>query len=216
MKTLDIQKDFFQTALGAKQESNRYLKVYQELVFIRYFEVIKNSLPNFSQTNSNLEELVKEFIKCGSKEMLVWRIPYEFFKFVKQNRLVCKKEQELIKYELAQLSLYVKNCKIKTKKFNWRKNYKLSKSVKLFKSNFDLLNRGEKSYILIFKAKDDYKIYSLEITKIIYSLLKIMQNSNFSANRALKIVCNLNNINFKDSKKLLTPTLENFAKVGIF
>ena len=82
--TAKTQKDFFNTILSSNKNDNKNVEIYQELVYIRFEDVIKSSLPIFTASLESilLEQYIRLFISNGANTSFVWKIPFEFVTFL--------------------------------------------------------------------------------------------------------------------------------------
>lgn len=112
--------------------------------------------------------------------------------------------------------MYVSNKSFKSSVFKWNKRYKISPNAYVLKTKFDIANKNDnkEQYILIYKDINDFEVYYMEITKVIYLFFKCLRNNN-TAIQALKLAFKITSLNFNDVKKIITTTISNFSKNGI-
>lgn len=220
MTTLNTQKDFFSTVTSDEYITNDAIEIYQDLIYLRFEDVINSSFPIYCSNIDKdiLEKEIKEFISYGSHSAFVWKIPFEFKQFLFNNKNIGNKYKEILEFEAIQIKMYVSNKKFRSTKYDWNKRYRLSSNAKILKSKYNLLAKddfiNETQYILIYKDINDYDVYYIEITKILYSFFKNLRNLN-RANQALELATKKMNLNYFDVKNIISNTLINFTKNGI-
>jgi len=218
MQTLKTQKDFFCTITAPKFIPNDSIEIYQDLIFLRFEDVIKSSLPIFSSLIDEdiLTNYIKGFISYGAKTAYVWKIPFEFGEFlINTNKITSKQYKDILKFELIQVKMYVSNDSFKYSKFNWNKRYRISSNAFILKTKANILNNNKKEqYILIYKDFEDFEIYYIEITKVVYCFFKYLRN-NHNAKQSLKLACKSCGLVYKDVKDIINTTLNNFSKNGL-
>lgn len=218
----DIQDRFFDVLMDQKKGfEGTPLNVYQKLVFMRYEEVIKNSLPIFTKyiSEDELEEQVRAFMKDTPETAFVWKIPGDFIEFAKKNEVFANREYlyELMTYDWLEVELYMTEYKDKKqKKFKLDKKYKLSKSARVKQFDYDIVGNEYKTlrenYVVTYYdfASDDV-IYR-EINPLIYFILLSM-NKKQTFQEVLEEICQENEIDFDEAKALLEePFSELHAK----
>ena len=218
MQTPKTQKDFFHTVTSQDIIPNDAIQIYQELIFLRFEDVIKSSLPIYTSSISEdiLTNYIKEFISYGAKSAYVWKIPFEFSNFLKlTNKISLKKSKDILKFELIQIKIYVSNENLKSSKFNWNKKYRISSNAYAFKTKSNILNNNNKEqFILIYKNFVDFEVYYIEITKVVYFFFRYLRN-NHNAKSSLRLACKCCRLVYDDVKPIITSTLNNFAKNGL-
>ncbi len=218
----DIEDRFFDILIDQKDGfSGTPINVYQKLVYTRYEEVIKNSLPLFIDkiTQSELQESIIKFMKDTPKTPFVWQIPNDFRKFTKKKRLFHDRKYlyDLMYYDWIEIELYMKEYKLKPqKKFRYKESYKLSKTARVKKFNFDIIGNDYKSkrenYLVIYYDFDMDDIIYREINPLIYYVLKTL-NKKKSFEKVIKELCKVNDIDYKEAKTVLkNPFLELYKK----
>lgn len=219
-KTLekDIQKRFLDNLLTQNDEvKNSSVAVYQKLVFLRYEEVIKNSFPLFIDLidEKTLEASIKAFMKDTPKTPFVWQMANDYRKFVKKNRLFDDKKYiyELLYYDYIEIELYMREYKEKKqKRFSYKNSYKLSKSARIKRFKYDLINKEftskRENFLVIYYDFETDDIVYRQINPIIYYLLQDA-NKKQTIGSFLKKLCKQNDIDYKEAKEALKePLLE--------
>jgi len=213
----DIQGRFFDILIDQKEGfDGTALNVYQKLVFMRFDEVIRNSLPLFvNEVSANeLEKAIMLFMKNTPETPFVWQVPNDFRKFVKKAKLFHDRKYlyELLYYDWIEVEIYMKEYKLKKqKKFNWNNSYTLSNSARIKKFKFNLVNKDYKTkrenYLVIYYDFTTNDVLYREINPLIFYLLKYLDKKE-SIVQILKRICEENEIEHKEAKKLLKEPLE--------
>ena len=219
MTTLKTQKDFFLQVTSKEFISNDAVEIYQDLIYLRFDDVIKSSFPIFYSLipEDLLEEYIRNFITYGANTAYVWKIPFEFAEFlIRTKKIKTKQHKDLLEFESIQVKMYVSNSKFKSGKLNWNKRYRLSTNATVLKTKFDIANKNnnKKQYILIYKDINDFEVYDIEITKVVYFFFKYLRN-NHTSKKSLQLACRATSLNFKDVKDIITTTINNFTKNGL-
>ena len=211
-----IEKRFFDNLLNQEENfDNTAINVYQKLVFMRYLEVIKNSFPLFEKhiDEDFLEESIRTFMKNTPSTPFVWQIPNDYRKFVKKNKLFNDKKYlyELLYYDWIEIEIYMKEYKFKKqKKFSYKENYTLSKSARISRFKYDIVNTDYKTkrenFLVIYYDFETHDVIFREINQLIYVLIQRL-NKNQSINTVLKQLCKENDIDFKEAKTILKEPL---------
>lgn len=213
----DIQGRFFDILIDQKDGfDNTVLNVYQKLVFMRFDEVIRNSLPLLIDevSNKELEKIIIRFMKDTPETPFVWQVPNDFRKFVKKQKLFHDRKYlyELMYYDWIEIEIYMKEYKLKKqKKFSWKDSYKLEKSARVKKFEFDLINKDyetkRENYLVIYYDFDSNDVLYREINPLIFYILKYL-NKKESIGNIVKRLCEENEIDYKEAKQLLFEPLE--------
>ena len=221
----DIQSKFFDSLINQEEgHENSSISVYQKLVYLRYEDVIKNAFPLFIENISEkeLENSILCFMRNTPKSPFVWKIPNLYRKFVKKNSFFDNKKYlyELLYFDWIEIKLCMKEYKDKkSKPFSYKKSYTLSNSVKIKGFEFDIINKEfdkeRENYLIVYYDFDIDEVVYREVNPVIYFLLKSL-GKNLSINKYLKKLCNENEIDFKEAKKLLKPILEELTSKNCF
>lgn len=213
----NIEKRFFDNLLNQEEGfENTAINVYQKLVLIRYIEVIKNSFPLFIDeiSQNKLEKSVKVFMKDSPKTPFVWQVPNEYRKFVKKFKLFDDKKYlyELMYYDWIEIEIYMKEYKFKKqKKFSYKEKYILSKSARIKRFKFDIINKEYKTkrenFVVIYQNFETIDVVYREINQLIFLILKRI-NKKQSLGDVLKEICKENELDFKEAKTLLQEPFE--------
>lgn len=221
----NIQKRFLDNLLTQTNEvQNSPVAVYQNLVYQRYYEVIKNSFPLFMDiiNEKTFENSVKQFMKNTPSTPFVWQIADDYRKFVKKNRLFDNQKYiyELLYYDYVEIKLHMKEYKLKKqKKFSYKRKYKLSKSARIKKFEYDLINGNfqnkKENYLVIYYDFKSNDIIFRQINPVIYYLLKkIDKKQPFKS--FLKQLCKENDIDFKEAKQALKQAFVELFENNVF
>ncbi len=221
----DIQGRFFDVLIEQKKGfEGTALKIYQKLVFMRYDEVIRNSLPLFiNEISSNeLEQVIILFMKNTPETPFVWQVPNEFRNFVKKEKLFNDRKYlyELLYYDWIEIEIYMREYRLKElDKFKWKNSYTLSKSARIKKFKYDLISgesdKKRENYVLIYYDFDTDDVVYREINPLIFYLLKYL-NKNSSIQSILKKLCKENEIDFNEAKKLLKDSFDELYSKRVF
>ncbi len=217
------QKDFFSKVIKLKKSEKARIKVYQELVFHRFFEVITNANPILNSLigEKKFEKVIAKFIKDGAKTDLIWQLPNEFRKYVKNNRTIFKDMpyiDDLLWFEWIEIELFMKDySSFKKNKFDMKNSYKLSYGAKLKKLSY-------KVYEKEFKTKDKYTLLAYydqnlkeviyrEISPFMYDFLKLI--GKMSIKDAIKDTSKKYELEAKDLKEILVEPLKELCSLGV-
>ena len=221
----DIQGRFFDVLVDQKEGfEGTAINIYQKLVFMRYDEVIRNSLPLFIKevSSSELEKAIILFMKDTPQTPFVWQVPNEFRKFVKKEKLFHHRKYlyELLYYDWIEIEIYMREYKLKKlNKFKWKESYSLSKSSRIKKFKYDLISskhdEKRENYVLIYYDFDVDDVVYREINPLIFYLLKNL-NKNSSIQSILKKLCIENEIDFNEAKKLLKESFDELYTKRVF
>lgn len=142
-----VQKRFFGNLINQDDMfGNTPIEVYQELVYQRYYEVIKNNFPLFIKQidKSLLEESIKAFMKDTPMTPFIWQMPKDYIKFVKKNKYFEKNDYlyEVLYFDWVEVEIYMKEYRlIKLKKISYNNKYKLAKSARIKRFEYDIINQ---------------------------------------------------------------------------
>ena len=218
----DIQDRFFDILMDQKKGfEGTALNVYQKLVYMRYEEVIKTSLPLFAKHigEAELEDAIKVFMKNSPETPFVWKIPNDFRKFTKKNKLFKDRKYlyELMYYDWVEIELYMKEYKIdKQKKFKFKNSYSLTQSARIKKFTYDIIGNNftdkKENYVVVYHDFDSEDVIYREINPLIYFILKnLNEKENFE--EVLRTICEENEIDLEEAKALLKePFIELYLK----
>ncbi len=220
----DIEKRFLTNLLNQEENfENSAINVYQKLVFIRFHEVISGTFPLFVEQIEEevLDNSIKAFMKNAPSTPFVWKIPNDYRKFVKKNKLFHDKKYlyELLYYDWIEIELYMKEYKFKKQtNFSYKENYTFSKSARIHRFKYDIVNRNydvkRENFLVIYNDFKTNQIVYREINQLIFVLFQKL-NKKQSIGETLKELCLENEIDFKEAKTILKEPLEElfFSKV---
>lgn len=220
MKAFDIQKEFLNDIIGEENLNNKNKYIYHDLVYFRFYEVLKNSLPIYFEyiKEENFTILVKEFISYGAKTTYVWKIIFEFYEFLLKTKKIPKIQKQILIFEIQQIKIYASSNRLKAKKYSTKRYYRLNPNIFLQIHNFDIVNQTfeniNQTYYLIYKNIDDFDVYYLEISKFLYYFLKY-QKANNNINKAIKLASKRANINYNDALSVSKMVINNFINSTI-
>ncbi len=217
----DIQNRFFDILLQQQKGfENSTINVYQKLVYMRYEEVIKNSLPLFLDFISpkELKDSVLKFMEDAPTTPFVWQIPNDYRKYAKKNKIFHDKKYiyELMYYDWIEVEIYMKEYKLKKlDTFKYENIYKLSKSARIKKSKFDIIGKNYESkrenYSIIYYDFEKDDVIYREINPLIYYLIKNL-NKQESLLKTLERLCEENEIDLNEAEMILKEPLEDLNK----
>lgn len=212
----EVQIRFLDNLLDQnKKFESSPISIYQRLVFQRYEEVLRNSFPLFiKEVDEELfENSIKDFMKETPSTPFLWKVPKDYIKFVKRNKLFNKQKYlyELLYFDWIEIEIYMREYKFsKKKKFSYKDTYKLSESARIKKFKYDILNKEytirRENFLVIYYDFETNEVIYREINPLIYELLDRL-NKKQTIGKILKEICLENEIDFKEAKKLLKKPL---------
>ena len=211
----EIQDRFFDLITNQKEnKTSNAFKVYQKLVFYRYEEIIKSTFVQFIKNISEreLENSIYEFLKNPPKTEFVWKIANDYIKFVKKLKLFHDRKYlyELLYFDWIEVEIYMKEYKLKENDFSWDSYYCLSKSARVKKFQYDIINANHKekreNYLIIYYDFDKNQVLFREINQFIYVLIKKLKNSTLEL--TLDEICKDNDISLDEAKDILQGPLK--------
>lgn len=212
----DVQDRFFNILIDQKNEfQGTPISVYQKLVYMRFEEVIKNTLPLFIDeiSHNELQDSIEKFMKDTPETPFVWQIPNDYRKFVKKNKIFNDRKYlyELMFYDWVEVEIYMKEYKFKkSKKFSFNEVYSISKSTRIKRFQYDIIGNKYKekreNFLTIYYDFQTHDVLYREINQLIYILFQRL-NKKLTIGEVLKELCKENEIDFKEAKKLLKEPL---------
>lgn len=219
MKNHSIQTSFFDEVIKNNNIDNKQKSIYAKLIYMRFEEVLTSSLPQSTKIiESCLENYIREFIIYGSKCEDMKNITFEFVKFLCDTKKINSRLlDECLKFEINELKLYLSSKSMRSVRFDFNRNYQLSKNCMIMKVRNDILHQTyekRKQYILIYKDISSHDVFHMELTKVLYIILNRLRN-NESLEKTLKIVCLKEKLDYTKVKPIIIDTLKTFCKSGI-
>lgn len=221
----DVQDRFFDILIDQKEGFNKTpIEVYQKLVLYRYEEVIRNALPLFLEHISakKFEKTIKKFMKATPSTPFVWQIPNDYRKFVKRSRLFDNKKYlyELMYYDWIEVELYMTEYRLKKqRKFKYANFYKLSKSARVKRFEYDIVGNDYSSkrenYMVIYYDFDLDDIIYREINPLLFYTLKCL-NKKQSFEEILEKLCLENEIDVNEAKQVLKEPFNELYEKRVF
>ncbi len=220
MIEFEIQQRFYDFISGREPlpgAPRNQIRIYRELVFYRFFEVISNALPLFASRvpDNQFREMVVSFIQHKPKTLLIWQMPREFIEFVQDRDLVrdFPWAEDLLWYEWIEIELLMETSKTETVEFNWKSRWTLSTSARQRKMKYkiydnDFKKRGDYPVLLYYHFGDD-KAHFQEITPFLFRLLELM--AGHEAEKALEMVCAEFQIDSAQAFGILDETMQSFC-----
>lgn len=225
MDSIEKQKDFFKKVIAIKEIKNdkRQLKLYKELVFSRFFEVISNANPILCSIvdEKRLKKAVKKFIKSGAKTDLIWKVPNEFRKFVKNDKTIfdgLPYINDLLWFEWIDIELFMKNySSFKKESFDNKSLYILSKSARIKKLSYEVYKKkfdtkGKYSLLAYYDLNKKEVIYR-EISIFMYHFLKLLSKKNVLD--AISKMSKEYKIKTKELEEILIEPLKELCSLGV-
>lgn len=210
-KELEIQSEFFDSLIN---QNSRLTKIYQELIFYRFDEVLTSAFPLSKSYLENWDSLVSSFIAFGSKESIIWKIPNEFRIYLKNNFNLEPFLIELLWLEWIEIELLMKpNSKIIVAPFDIKNHYKLNAKLKIlnYQAYRGFPKEKKKSYLIFYEVNS--KIEWIEISKFLYKLFQKSKRVTFS--KALKETSKEFKLKHSDTKGLVVEFLEDLYQKAI-
>lgn len=217
------QSKFFKEITNQIKVSSQGTKLYTELIFNRFYEVLTNANPILFSVigEDKFKKEVSKFIACGyAKTTLIWQLPKDFRKFIKEQKML--KEfpfvDDLLWLEFSEVELFMQDFSdFKFHKFNWQNRYKISKNAKVkilnYKVHLKEFDKKEKSYLLAYyDLKANQAVYR-EISNFMYDFLRNLKK--FSASESLENLQNQYEFDKKAMKKELEISLKELCNLGI-
>ncbi|QKF93078.1 putative DNA-binding domain-containing protein [Campylobacter sp. CCUG 57310] len=217
------QSKFFKEITKQIKVSSQGTKLYTELIFNRFYEVLTNANPILFSVigEDKFKKEVSKFIACGyAKTTLIWQLPKDFRKFIKEQKML--KEfpfvDDLLWLEFSEVELFMQDFSdFKFHKFNWQNRYKISKNAKVkilnYKVHLKEFDKKEKSYLLAYyDLKANQAVYR-EISNFMYDFLRNLKK--FSASESLENLQNQYEFDKKAMKKELEISLKELCNLGI-
>ncbi|MCP4969280.1 MAG: hypothetical protein GY932_01650 [Arcobacter sp.] len=221
----DIQNRFFDILLQQQKGfENSTINVYQKLVYTRYEEVIKNSLPLFLDfiSENELKDSILKFMKDTPYTPFVWKIPNDYRKYAKKNKIFDNKKYiyELMYFDWVEIEIYMKEYKLEElDNFAYENTYRLSKSARIKKSKFDIIGKDYESkrenYSIIYYDFEKDDVIYREINPLIYFLIK-NTNKKESLYITLEKICIENEIDINEALIILKEPLEDLYRQRVF
>lgn len=212
----EVQDRFFDIITNQKNNTpSNAFKVYQKLVYYRYSEIITSTFIQYCKNLSQeeLDKTIFEFMKNPPKTEFVWKIANDYRKFVKKQKYFEDKKYmyELLYFDWIEVEIYMKEYKEKkVKDLSWNNKYKLSKSSRIKKFKYDVINGNyeekRENFLIIYFDFNQNEVLYREINEVIYALIKKLDKKTIIKS-ALKELCKDNDINYKEAKTLLLEPL---------
>lgn len=213
----DVEDRFFDIISNQKENpSSNAFGIYQKLVFYRYEEIINNTFPLFLKYISakELEKTLYLFMKNPPTTPFVWQIANDYRKMVKKNRLFHDRKYlyELLYFDWIELELLMKEYKVKKQKeFSWDSSYSLSKSSRIKRFKYDIINTNyeekRENFTVIYYDFSSDEVLFREVNEFLYALLKNL-NKKESIKKTLKKLCKQNDIDLNEAIEVLEEPLK--------
>jgi len=217
----DIQQRFVDQVISPEVVSYP-IKVYQELVYYRFFEVISNAYPIFYALvdKSLLEKNIYLFMQSLPKTEYIWKMADQWRKFVKKEQLFRELNavDDLLLYEWVEVKLMMKAYKKHTADtFSWDETYHMSNSVFLMEQSYDILNAEYKTkgefYILAYYDFAEHQVMYREINAFVFHFLHNIKGD--SIEKKLNLFCMKHDVSVEEAKHTLEEALSTLVKVQV-
>lgn len=211
------------------RSQNDRLKVYKDLVYYRFYEVLKNIYPLFRKEvgDEAFENLVRRFIGENPREPLIWKMPNEFRNFLcsrKELLPLTPAAEDLLSYEWSEVELlmgdYSEIAKTQSPGFSPDLPLAFSRSARKLKLTFrvyagDYTSSGE-FYVVLYYNFSDYRVHFLEITPFMFDLLGPFDVENgFSPEAALTGTASKYNVSKDEIGEVVFKTLGEYCQKKI-
>lgn len=218
MHEYELQKEIVQVAFSKAPLPSKHkgLQAYKFLVEYRFFEVLHNAYPLFSQIvdTKRFEEVVTAFMQYGARSNLMWKTPNEFRKFIKKYKYFSDIPyvHDLLWFEWEEVALMMKDYKtIKPTTFSWKNNYTLSPSATLKRLSYKVFEpktyeQKGRFFLLAYYDFDQKRVFYRQIAEPLYLFLKTLKKEGL--NGAVEYICQLSGESKKDVKAIFRPSLE--------
>ncbi len=216
------QSDFFKRVIGKTPTKDRAIFLYQDLIFHRYYEVLSNAYPIFTQqiSDAKFRKMINEFLQKGAKSEYIWRLPKEFKNFTCKNKKYqnLKFLKDLLWFEWIEIELFMKDYKrAKKSEFSWKEKYVLNKNAKIRKMKYKIhlhqFDKKEKNVLLVYYDVKMQAVMYRELSFLMYDFLKLAKKMPIS--KAFKVISKKNNFNKKKSKKMFKKALKELMFLGV-
>jgi hypothetical protein len=210
----EVQDKFFDIITNQKENNpSDAFKVYQKLVFYRYEDIVKSTFVQFVKniSENELENSIYAFLKNPPKTEFVWKIANDYMKFVKKQKLFHDRKYlyELLYFDWIEVEIYMKEYKLKENDFSWNSSYSLSKSARVKRFDYDIINANyqekRENYLIIYYNFDTNEVLFREINQFIYVLIKKLKHSTLES--TLNEICKENEIELLEAKEILQEPL---------
>ena len=196
------------------------LRVYQELVYHRFDEVISNCLPfGVKHLGDKKEKLIVEFMNQNPKTPYIWQMPNEFREFLKgrlEDRLPFL--DDLLWYEWVEVELFMgKYESLHVRKFYWEKEYTLNSNARIKDLSYkvfedDIKTKGE-FWVLSYYDLKSKDVLFRELNEVLYIYLLLQEE--IGSKGALKEVVRLAEADEEDVKEILNEALKTLCEIGV-
>ncbi|MEA1913734.1 MAG: hypothetical protein U9N30_00320, partial [Campylobacterota bacterium] len=201
MPKQNLQKSFFNQITGKEKVSNAQIKVYKDLVYNNFYDLIVNAFPLFytkvqeHKLKKELKKSIYAFMQTEAKTPFIWKMANEYRKFIKKNRFFTHVHylNDLLLFEYSELYVFMQktHCK-KQSKYSFKKKYALSKSIFLKQYQYNILNhsyeQAEDLYVLTYFDDELMEVAYLPINQVMYLFLKQIDGT-LSLQKNLKAFC---------------------------
>ncbi|MBE0496284.1 MAG: putative DNA-binding domain-containing protein [Campylobacterales bacterium] len=219
------QKDLVSVAFGQQPvpKGNKGLQAYKFLVEYRFFEVLNNAYPLFTQhvDAARFEEVVIAFMRYGARAPFMWKVPNEFRTFIKKQKHFSHLPyvHDLLWFEWTEVALMMKNYHPqKHASFSWKNPYTLSPSAVLKKLSYRVFEEGAYAqkgeyFLLAYYDFDKKRVFYRELAPPLYLFLKALKQGG--VHNALETICRLSDETPTAVKAFFEPPLTELLSLHI-
>lgn len=141
----EVQDKFFDIITNQKENNPKdVFKVYQKLVFYRYEDTVKSTFIQFVKNISKdeLKTLFMNFWKIHLKLNLYGKLQMIIWNLLKNKKLFHSRKYlyELLYFDWIEVEIYMKEYRLKENDFSWDNSYCISKSARVKKFQYDIIN----------------------------------------------------------------------------
>ena len=197
----NLQKSFFHQITGKQKVSNAQIKVYKDLVYNNFFDLVVNAFPLFygkvqeHKLKKELKKSIYSFMQTKAITPFIWKMANEYRKFIKKNRFFKQLNyvNDLLLFEYSELYIFMQKLhRKKQSKFSFKKHYSLSENILLKQYKYNILNHSyKKTDDLFVLTYFDFKLNEVAyrpINQVMYMFLKQIDDA-ISMKKNLKMFC---------------------------
>lgn len=222
-----IQRRFTDIISGKEIESaSRHHKVYNQLLYYRFEEVIENAYFRLKALMERHEwdALIAGFIQHGAQTPYIWQLPNEFRKYA-AKKLSLPFAKELMWFEWIEIELMMqKPAEQADRKLRWDHPLSLSPTARIKRLAYPVhdkrddarLLKAEKGEfpVLVYLEMETNRVMFMEITPFMYKVLKKLKKGS-APKTAVKEVARAYGEKYGEVAEIIRPVLGEFFAMGI-
>lgn len=222
-----IQRRFTDIISGKRIENaSRHHKVYNQLLFYRFEEVIENAYFRLKALMDRHEwnTLITGFIQHGAKSPYIWQVPDEFRKYA-AKKISLPFAKELLWFEWIEIELMMqKPAEQADKKLRWDHPVSLSSTARIKRLTYPvhdkrddkkLLKTKKGEYpVLVYLEMETNRVMFMELTPFMYKVLKKFKKGT-APKTAVKEVAKAYGEKQGEVTEIIRPVLNEFFAMGI-